>query len=207
MALPATHMRFAIELAGRLPVASHAAYLAGTLYPDSRWLTGLGRDATHADVHLQRRFATTDFRLGWHVHCQCDQIQTTLLQQAFPVLDKLDDSRRWIHLSALKMIQDNGDLEAVDMERGMRGLVAFETPNNEDPERIQAYFEGVRRIYSGKTKMRPEDYRRLWQMVGLASERLDAIMEEMKCISADRENMERVHALFPEMHAAFIARQ
>ena len=207
MALPATHMRFALELAGRLPVGSHAAYLAGTLYPDSRWLTGLGREATHADVHLQRRFATTDFRLGWHVHCQCDQIQTSLLRQTFPVLDKLDDTRRWIHLSALKMIQDNGDREAVDMASGMRGLVAFETPNNEDLERIRAYYNGVRDIYAGKTQMRPKDYRRLWEMVGLASERLDAIMKEMKCLSADRENRERVHDLFPKMRAAFIARR
>jgi len=43
--------------------------------------------------------------------------------------------------------------------------------------------------------------------VGLASERLDAIMKEMKCLSADRDNMERVHDLFPKMRAAFIARR
>jgi len=205
MALPATHIRFALDLIDRLPVESRKAYLAGTMYPDSRWLTGLGREATHAQAHLQRRFATSDFRWGWHVHCWCDQIQSGLMQENFPESAEYDEGRRWVYGSALKMLQDNADLPAVDMARAMTGLTAVETPLNEDPERINTYYEGVRDIYAGKRQMGSEDYRRLWRMVGLSSERLDAIMRAMADIAANGGSVKRIHDLFPRMHAAFIA--
>ena len=205
MALPATHIRFALDLIDRLPVRSRTSYLAGTMYPDSRWLTGLGREATHADIHLRRRFATSDFRLGWHVHCRCDQIQSTLMQHSFPELVAFDDGRRWVYLSALKMLQDGCDLRAVDMVRAMTGLTAVETPNNENPERINAYYDGVREIYGNKKHMDPEDYRRLWQMVGLSPDRLDAVMDDLAQIAKNAESMKRIQDLFPRMRAAFIA--
>lgn len=205
MALPATHIRFALDLIDRLPVASRKAYLAGTMYPDSRWLTGLGREATHGELHLERRFATSDFRWGWLVHCRCDQIQSKLMQERFPELAGYDEGRRWVYGSALKMLQDNADLPMVDMAGAMTGLTAVETPHNEGPERIKAYYDGVRDIYADKRLMGPADYRRLWQMVGLSSERLDAIMDDMAHIVENRERMERIQDLFPRMHAAFIA--
>ena len=203
MALPATHIRFALDLVDHRPVGSRQAYLAGTLYPDTRWLTGLGREATHAEIHLQPSFATSDFRWGWHVHCRCDQIQSALMQQTFPELTELDEGPRWVYLSALKMIQDKGDLAAVDMAGELTGLAPVETPNNEDPERISAYYGGVRNIYAGKTQMRPEDYRRLWQMVGLDPERLKAIMGNTAQITGDAERVERLRGLFPRMCTAF----
>jgi len=205
MALPATHIRFALDLIDYLPLTSRQAYLAGTMYPDSRWLTGLGREATHAQAHLQRRFATSDFHWGWHVHCRCDQIQSTLMKQCFPELRPFDEVRRWTYSSALKMLQDNADLPAVDMARAMTGLNAVETPHNEDPERINAYYEGVREIYAGKRQMGSEDYRRLWRMVGLSFERLDAIMRAMASIAANGGSVRRIQDLFPRMRAAFIA--
>jgi hypothetical protein len=204
MALPATHIRLALDLIDRLPVRSRMAYLSGTMYPDSRWLTDLGREATHADVHLRRRFATSDFRWGWHVHCRCDQIQSALLQQSFPELADFDDERRWVYISALKMLQDGQDLVAVDMAVEMAGLAPVETPNNEDPERIRAYYAGVREIYADKTQMHPKDYRRLWQMVGLSSERLQAIMDDMARLSEDDERVKRLHDVFPQMREVFI---
>ncbi len=205
MALPATHIRFALDLVDHLPVGSRQAYLAGTLYPDTRWLTGLGREATHAEIHLQPRFATSDFRWGWHVHCRCDQIQATLMEQYFLELTEFDDERRWVYMSALKMIQDSDDRVAVDMTRETASLAPVETPHNEDPDRIKAYYDGVREIYAGKSQMPPENYRRLWRMVGLAPERLDAIMQDMARIIADGAKVERIRSLFPRMCAAFSA--
>ena len=205
MALPATHIRFALDLVDHLPVGSRQAYLAGTLYPDTRWLTGLGREATHAEIHLQPRFATSDFRWGWHVHCRCDQIQATLMEQYFLELTEFDDERRWVYMSALKMIQDSDDRGAVDMTRETASLTPVETPHNEDPDRIKAYYDGVREIYAGKSQMPPENYRRLWRMVGLAPERLDAIMQDMARIIADSAKVERIRGLFPRMCAAFSA--
>lgn len=127
------------------------------------------------------------------------------MRQSFPELTEFDERQRWVHISAFKMIQDSGDLVTVDMAGEMTGLAPVETPNNEDPERISAYFDGVRDIYAGKTQMRPEDYRRLWQMVGLSPERLDAIMQDMAHIANDGAKVERIRGLFPRMCTAFNA--
>jgi hypothetical protein len=43
-------------------------------YPDSRWLTGVDRTATHGDKCLETDFANSDFKLGWYVHYRCDTI-------------------------------------------------------------------------------------------------------------------------------------
>ena len=61
MALPATHIRFAAALCERLGVADLPAFFSGTLYPDSRWLTGVDRQRTHGRRHLDPEFPADDF--------------------------------------------------------------------------------------------------------------------------------------------------
>lgn len=56
MALPATHIRFALDLAFRYAVKQLDRYVAGSLYSDGRWLTGVDRLISH-----DRRYAVPDF--------------------------------------------------------------------------------------------------------------------------------------------------
>lgn len=175
MALPASHCRFALNVANQLPIADTDAYLSGTIYPDSRWHTGLSREKTHGENCLKPSFATSDFRLGWFVHCWCDRIQKVLLLEKFPQIERTDATQQWVALSVAKMAQDQIDLRHVDMDRCSAGLTVAERPNGEAAKRIQLYYQGVRDIYS-QVSAEGVDYARLWRMVGLDRTILETLM-------------------------------
>jgi hypothetical protein len=105
MALPATHLRFAADLTDQLVVSDWSAHLSGTLYPDSRWVTGVDRHQTHDARFLDPAFATDDFSLGWHIHCVCDQIQGDIHAEILGDLESLTPDARWVRMSAAKIIQ------------------------------------------------------------------------------------------------------
>ena len=56
MALAATHIRLAIDMAGRYPIKRFSEFISGTIYPDSRWLTGIDRDLTHGPALFAKGF-------------------------------------------------------------------------------------------------------------------------------------------------------
>lgn len=166
MALPATHFYFALQASANRNIDHMEAYLSGTLYPDSRWLTGVDRGATHAPQCLEESYSTTDFRLGWHQHCRCDQLQRELLVSATH-LDHLNSQDRWIHMVVMKMIQDQIAIAAIDIDPCLAALDYVDTPNNEDSEDVARYFTLIRTIYSGKKALSLEDFEKLWLGVGL----------------------------------------
>jgi len=106
MALPATHIRFALDLVHRFPIDNTAQYISGTLYPDSRWLTGVDRLKSHTDRYLEADFPDSEYTYGIHIHCVCDMVQAQVFEESLPGLQGLEDQARWLYLSAAKMIQD-----------------------------------------------------------------------------------------------------
>jgi hypothetical protein len=106
MALPATHIRFALDLVHRFPIENTARYISGTLYPDSRRLTGVDRLKSHASRYLEPDFPDSEYTYGIHIHCVCDLVQSQVFEERLPGLQGLEDQARWLYLSAAKMIQD-----------------------------------------------------------------------------------------------------
>lgn len=199
MALPATHLRFALEIAHDFEIDDLHAYLSGTLYPDSRWITGVDRTATHNDHCLQSSGHHRDFGLGWHVHCLCDQIQSRLLANQAPPLESLSDRQQWVHLSAAKMIQDQCDLPHVDTHACLKALDHIETPNGENPEDVGRYYGHLRKVYAGKSRLTLADYKLLWRGVGVDGETLSQIVAALNQQSADEAARAQLHAMFQDM--------
>jgi hypothetical protein len=141
LALPATHIRFAVSVADRLPVADMGAYLSGTVYPDSRWLTGVDRKQTHARRFLDPAFPSDAFTLGWHIHCVCDRIQGALYDQLLDGLALLDADARWIRISAAKVVQDMQDAALAELDKRLPLIVRAQTPNSESKDQVDAYLK------------------------------------------------------------------
>lgn len=199
MALPATHFRFALAVAELLPVGDLSAYLAGTLYPDSRWFSGIDRSQTHLDECRQPAFARDDFHLGWYVHCVCDRVQRTLLQQRFSRLGKLVDEDRWICLSIAKMIQDMQDFPHTDIQRCLDSLDVVVAPNGEDVKKVRAYFAMIRKAYRTDRPPSPDTYHWMWLQVGLADELAASITTQLKA-AMDHPKMARgLTGMFADM--------
>ncbi|WP_319524054.1 hypothetical protein [uncultured Desulfosarcina sp.] len=199
MALPATHIRFAVTLAEQLGVANLPAYLSGTLYPDSRWLTGLEREHTHDRRFLEPGFATDDFSLGWHIHCVCDHIQGGIHGDLFDGLLQLSPDERWIRVSAAKAVQDANDAAKCEISRYLPLLTDNRTPNGESGEGVGAYLELVSRVYSRGVLPAWSDYAALWAGVGLDRQRIARIQEEVERIMADEISVNNLYDVFEQM--------
>jgi hypothetical protein len=203
MALPATHFRFALDAARHFNIGDRHAYLSGTLYPDSRWLTGADRTATHGDKCLEIDFANSDFKLGWYVHCHCDTIQMRLVLAKWPQLTTLDDHTRWMQTSVIKMIQDQLDICRINVNACLNALDVIETPNGEQAKYVRRYYRNVRDIYSGNGVPGIEDYRKLWLGVGLKASIVSEMLEQLRRKTADSTFHTVAASLFDEMVAEF----
>jgi hypothetical protein len=203
MALPATHFRFALDAARHFNIGDRHAYLSGTLYPDSRWLTGADRTATHGDNCLEIDFADSDFKLGWYVHCRCDTIQMRLVFARWPQLTTLDDRARWIQTSVIKMIQDQLDIRRINVNDCLNALDVIETPNGEQARDVRRYYRNIRDVYAGKGAPGIEGYRKLWLAVGLEAAIVSEMMEQLRRKTTDSTFHTMALSLFDEMVAQF----
>ena len=138
MALPATHIRFAADMADSYPIHRLEPYVSGAMYPDSRRFTGIARKKTHAGIHLQRSFPDSDFTFGWHVHCLCDHLQAHIHNRMVPGLLKLNEQSRWIRLAAAKMVQDQHDMQQIDLDPLLDCLTYAEAPEGENITHIKS---------------------------------------------------------------------
>ena len=199
MALPATHIRFAETVAVDLKVTDRGAYLTGTLYPDSRWMTGVDREQTHADRILDPGFASDAFSLGWHIHCVCDRIQRTLHHELLKGLETLDEHARWVRIAAVKVIQDRHDAGRIDLTSLLHLLANPPTPNDESEDRVRAYLQLVRRAYRGEGVPDWQMYAGLWEAVKLDRQVIGAIKDQLDDIQADGPLVQRIRDLFDRM--------
>lgn len=199
MALPATHIRFAVTLVEHLPAKDMSAYLSGTLYPDSRWMTGLDREHTHDRRFLEPHFATDDFSLGWHIHCVCDRIQGDIHGDLLNDLSQFSPNERWIRMSAAKAVQDIHDAASGDIYRHLSLLADNRTPNGESAEGVNAYLELVRRVYSRNAPPVWSDYEALWAGVGLERQRISRIEKQVDRIMGDETLVRDLYGAFNQM--------
>ena len=199
MALPATHIRFAAELVGRYPIRHFKAYIAGTLYPDSRRFSGISRDKTHADIHLETGFPDSDFTFGWHIHCLCDRIQEILHTPMLPQIMTLDNQSQWVSLAAAKMVQDQHDMQQVDLNPLLDSLDYAEAPQGEHIQQIMRYHRLIQDTYRGKERLGPADYHGLWTGVGVSSDQADSLVTVMQQIQGDKALAKRICASYDMM--------
>lgn len=199
MALPATHIRFAAAIADRLNVADGRAYLSGTLYPDSRWLTGVDRKRTHDRRFLDPDFPSDDFTLGWQVHCLCDRIQGDIHAGLLDGLSELTSDDRWVLISAAKVVQDMNDAAQGDLDTHLPLLTHSRSPNDESGEDVAAYLDLVRRSYSRCATPRWRDYAGLWTGVGLDRRRISQIEHQVDRILADDGLVTQLYGAYERM--------
>lgn len=199
MALPATHIRFALDMADRLPVGHLDRYVAGTLYPDSRWLTGVNRLKSHDERYLEISFPTSDYTLGIHIHCVCDKLQSCVFEAALPGLKNLAGQDRWVYLSAAKMVQDRLDMQVFDMQACLPFLNYAENPNQEDVQDVRAFNRIIQNAYQFKPVLDFQDYYNLWVNVTLSPLKAAEMIRMMQTIAKDEQLVERIQQAYDEM--------
>ena len=202
MALAATHIRLALDMADRYPVNHLPEFISGTIYPDSRWLTGIDRNLTHGDCFLQESFVRNDFTYGWHIHCLVDHAQTRLYKTLFPDAEAMERQQRWILLSAAKVIQDRHDLDNFDLQGGVDLLNYAEAPSGEDIQLVREFNRIIREAYKGRDKERLPDYYRLWTGLGLDATVAEKVMGQVQKLMSDTRLVSKIESTYGRMVAS-----
>jgi hypothetical protein len=199
MALPATHIRFALDLLHRFPIENVAQYISGALYPDSRWLTGVDRVMSHADRYLEPDFPDSEYTFGIHIHCVCDSVQTYAFEAWLPDMHGLEDQARWLYLSAAKMIQDRFDMQQFDLQAYLPFLDYAENPNHENIDRVKAFNRIIQNSYNNKKTLGFQDYYNLWIHVGLSPDTAGEMVREMEHMDKDEPLVRSINRSYDEM--------
>lgn len=110
MAMEFTHLRFAVDLAPNLNVGDMTAYLSGSIYPDSRYVTRIPRNLTHGPDSPHNPFASDldDFQKGWATHLLYDEKSLQKYKDLSPWPERkiVGFGEEWIFVTAEKLIED-----------------------------------------------------------------------------------------------------
>jgi hypothetical protein len=200
MALEATHMRFALDLKDKYQAQDLKKYLAGAVYPDSRYITGLGRNITHRDGLLNPNLPVGDFKSGWQTHVIYDFTQYKILHEQISELNNLlrtDGDEKWfIYFTAVKVIEDMANMQAFDIKMALGCLVYVENPNSEDLEQIKKYHQIIIDLYQNKKVTTVEDNYKMWLAFGVSKDLCEKVKEKTEELLKDKILVEKIRACY-----------
>lgn len=203
MALEATHIRFALDLKEKYKILDFKKYVSGTIYPDSRYVTGIDRILTHPKDYLNWNFETiSDFKKGWFVHLLTDKIQWLVTKEKIPQAFEGEigqGSEVWIKHTALKVLQDINDLGRYDIKEYFSYFDYVENLNGEDIEKVKQYNQIFPKMYALPEKVNIDSYCQMWKLFGVGDELVLRIKRQAEEYSEDRFFMEKMLEIYPEM--------
>jgi hypothetical protein len=199
MALEATHIRFALDIRDQYNVQDIEKYISGAIYPDSRYVTGIDRSLTHNDDIMLLEFAKDDFKKGWQAHQICDVVQGEILTDL--LLDRDDDwdERRWIKISAVKIIQDMNDMKCFDLQSNLKYLEYAFNPNSENIDDIKKYNQIMIDLYKNKKETTIEDNYKMWIALGVDAGQGKKIKIKTEEFLSDNKLVKKIHSIYNKM--------
>lgn len=203
MALEASHIRFALDLKDTYNVSDIRKYISGTMYPDSRYVTGIDRRFTHPEDFLDYDFFTLDdFKKGWFVHVLCDKVQGEVRKGKFPEISELEKGQgtaRWVAETALKILQDFDDVKKFDIGSCLEYLNYVENPNGESKEKLLESNGIIQRVYANPSGPSIDSYYEMWREFGIGDELVGQVKEKTEEFQKDGRVMNLVLQMYDEM--------
>lgn len=206
MAFEMTHMRFAMDLAPRLGIKDFPSYLAGSIYPDSRYVTGIGRDMTHGEDVPSDPFAAglDDFKRGWAAHVLYDRLAIQKYKDLTPWPENkiVGFGQEWVFTTAEKIVED---LQSYDMGTVPREILEAIVPPapvwQEDRELLAVYYGAIKTLFTERPEL--DDYRRVLQGWKVDTEVIDRLMAKTAQLMDDRIFAEKISGIYPKIFEAY----
>jgi hypothetical protein len=202
MALEGTHIRFALDIKEKYKPVGIGRYILGTVYPDSRYVTGIDRDATHPESESWDLQSIDDFRKGWAAHLLADDVQYRILQEFLPEVfegEHGQGSESWIKQSAVKILQDMEDIKEFDVRPYLPYLQQAETPNGENPEAMKRYHDIFLEMYASPEQLSISSGYEMWRRLGVGDDLCEQIRQKAESYAADPRTMAAIKKIYPEM--------
>lgn len=212
MSLEATHLRFSLAIKDDLGISDLEKYVAGVIYPDTRYLTGIHRNLTHDLGYFRGRKNLTDFEKGWLSHIIGDKIFKEVMEDRFGNLILFDEpSERWPVITAIKIIQDIEDFLSFDIQSVIDHLDYYEIHFREDERKVIEYNAIIKNMYKGREKITVEECLLMWEKLGMtASEiallrkKIIELYEDAGLIEKIKENFDDGMELYEEKYRAMM---
>lgn len=209
MALEATHIRFALDTKNLFGVKDIKKHISGSIYPDSRYPTGIDRMLTHDDSQMAKTFwEHDDFRKGWAAHLLYDKIQFAVHAEWFKDILKegnpeMTGEEDWIVRTALKILQDIDDLSHFNIKPHLEALNYIEAPNGEDENKVREYNRLFINIYQKAPDVSVEDLEQMWIDWNIPTE----IAAKMRAKAHEIQKDERLMQLVSKIYGETLARK
>jgi len=185
MALEASHIRFALDIKDKLGVIDLDKYISGSIYPDSRYVTGIERQLTHPKELLEKDIGKlSDFEKGWYTHLLYDKIlksyTTTALASLFADIGNTEviNMELWIRLTSLKILQDIDDIKKYDIKIYLPYLDYVQNANGEDINKLLNYNHYFQNMYAIPKQVSVESYYDMWRFLGVDSNFVRGIQKQ-----------------------------
>ncbi len=199
MALEATHIRFALDMQEKYKPTDVGKYVAGAIYPDSRYVTGIDRHLTHLEEGDREKLLQSDFGKGWHAHLVCDDVQYEVTKELFPEVFEVKmghGSEGWVKHSALKVLQDVDDVRQFDLRSFLPFLEHSENPNGEDATKLQAYNRMFALMYAGGTIPTLNEYYEMWRKWGIGDDLAGQIIRQVETYATDEKIIDIIGQIY-----------
>jgi hypothetical protein len=200
MAMEATHIRFARDLATSMRVTDFVSYYSGAVYPDSRYATGVPRFATHLGASCPRDLCTsdmTDFEKGWATHLCYDRTSAAIRRETLVGIPDEWRADDWAFATAVKLVEDMESVRALGADIALaRNLVATEHPCGEDLRVMERYYADLCAAYASACDD-PEDYRAFSIRMGIASVLADRMIALARNLAADSAILRAIAGVYP----------
>ncbi len=203
MALQATHIRFAIEMKDKCSPSNLEEFIAGTVYPDSRYVTNTPRELTHLHDFMEWDLnKIDDFKKGWFLHLLCDKVQEETTLKLFPDIFSKEGKQYdegWAKYTVIKMLQDFYELENFDLKPYLPYLKHARNPNGEDIEKIKWHNQIFSDMYTEQEKIELEDHLPISRKLGASESVIESLKKWTENFRADTAIMEKIQRMYPEM--------
>lgn len=199
MSLEATHLRFALAIKEDLGALDMEKYVAGVIYPDSRYVTGINRNLTHDLRYFEGRRTVSDFEKGWLAHIIGDKIFKEVTEDRFGDLVLFEDlHRRWAVVTAIKIVQDIEDFLRFDIQSVIGYLDYYELHFHEDERKVVEYNRIILELYQGKESVTVDDCLRMWEKFGIGREDIAKIRQDVIMLHGEPGLAEKINGNFEE---------
>lgn len=205
MALEGTHIKFALDTKDYFRPRNVMEYLSGSIYPDSRYVTGIDRRLTHfEELKIIDATEANDFKKGWAGHFICDSLMRKTMEDLFPDLLKKDGSKQdWTLRTALKILVDIQIMKAFSVDPYLDLFEIQPCPYDESPDLLNRYYMVIRKAYEGKKEITLADCIETWKGLNVGMEICDALSRESAILLSDQNMLERAARMYPEILRRF----
>lgn len=198
MPLQASHLKFALDLKDYFKPDDVSLYLAGAIYPDSRYVSGIDRKATHNyDFWLAKFWQGDDFKKGWASHTVCDKAYTKGIRKIFPAWNDFAEGWVVIENTAVKIIGDMISLKGLNIKGKLDIIGSMPSPNNESKEKMVEHLQVIGRCYQNGDKAAIDDYAEIMERY-LGNEIGKKIIVQAKIFAADKKISAEIEKFFSE---------